>query len=86
MTVVIVACGHIGNEPELYINMVQNPNSPAPPPPFRFFTVGIDFNVSVPFLRRVAGWSRGRYFQLASDEAVDQAALDDHLRALVHTE
>lgn len=54
MVVAVLACGKMGNEPEIYATLTQyQPN-------IRFNCVGIDQGVNPSFLRRLAGYTRGQ--------------------------
>ncbi len=54
MVVAVLACGKMGNEPEIYSTLTQyQPN-------IRFNCVGIDQGVNPSFLRRLAGYTRGQ--------------------------
>ena len=54
MVVAVLACGKMGNEPEIYATLTQyQPN-------IRFNCVGIDQAVNPSFLRRLSGYTRGQ--------------------------
>lgn len=54
MVVVVLACGKMGNEPEIYSTLTQYQ------PTIRFNCVGIDQGVNQSFLRRLSGYTRGQ--------------------------
>ena len=54
MVVVLLACGKMGNEPEIYSTLTQYQ------PTIRFNCVGIDQAVNPSFLRRLSGYTRGQ--------------------------
>ncbi|MBS2037903.1 VWA domain-containing protein [bacterium] len=56
MVVVVLACGKLGNEPEIYSSLSQTGN----PSNIRFNCVGIDQAVNQSFLRRLSGFTRGQ--------------------------
>ncbi|MFN8612117.1 MAG: VIT and VWA domain-containing protein [Vulcanimicrobiota bacterium] len=55
MVVAVLACGKLGNEPEIYSTLSQYQQT------IRFNCVGIDQGVNQSFLRRLAGYTRGQF-------------------------
>ena len=54
MVVNVLACGRLGNEPELYSTLTSYQ------PTIRFNCIGIDHSVNHSFLRRLSGYTRGQ--------------------------
>lgn len=74
-SVVLIACGPVGNEPELYARVCAQPHPP------RFFTVGLTQEVNPAFLRRLASVTRGSaYLGPPGDELLE----DTHQPWLCH--
>lgn len=74
MVVEVLACGRLGNEPELYATLTTYPAH------IRFNSIGIDGSVNHSFLRRLAGYTRGQVTFLgleAPDELTAQKLIAD---------
>jgi hypothetical protein len=74
MVVDVLACGRLGNEPELYSTLTAYPGH------IRFNTIGIDNSVNTAFLRRLAGYTRGHATVLGlegPDEVTIQKLIHD---------
>lgn len=65
LSVLLLTAGHVGNEPQLYQMLSNQPTA------IRFFSVGVDIGVNDAFLRRVAGSTRGTCYTMCPDENPD---------------
>lgn len=80
MVVTVLACGRLGNEPELYSKLIEFRN------PIRFNCIGIDNAVNHSFLRRLAGHTRGQCLFVGVDalsEMHQQKILSDSRSPLI---